>query len=85
MASGSEDTADSGNSGESGQESENVYSEGLAYELNSDDDSYTVVGIGSFKGTELRIPILRPFCLASFSTSPLVQGRLFSEFVLILL
>ena len=31
-------------------------SEGLEYELNSDGNSYTVVGIGSFNGTELNIP-----------------------------
>ena len=52
----SEETADSDNSSESEQESEIVYSEGLEYELNSDGNSYTVVGIGSFKGTELNIP-----------------------------
>ena len=37
-------------------ESEIKYSEGLEYELNSDGNSYSVVGIGSFNGTELNIP-----------------------------
>ena len=52
----SEDTEDSDNSSESEEESEIVYFEGLEFRLNFDGDSYTVVGIHSFEGTELNIP-----------------------------
>lgn len=50
----SESVAVSESVGES--ESEIVYADGLEYELNSDGESYSVVGIGSFVGNDLNIP-----------------------------